>query len=57
MQMICSFGAYTGIFTCETPISVEIQQAFMEHVQTWGLNYGTQEEYDFRMGLFAKKDA
>ena len=57
MNMICSLGVYTGIFTCETPVAVEVQQDFMEHVQTWGLNYGTQEEYDFRMGLFAKKDA
>jgi C1A family cysteine protease len=47
----------SGIFTCEKPISMEVQQAFMEHVQTYGLNYGTQEEYDFRMGLYAAVDA
>ena len=56
MNMICSMAAYTGIYHCETPVSVELQQDFMEHVTQFGLNYGTQEEYDFRMGLFAAKD-
>ena len=54
--MICSMAAYTGLYQCETPISVELQQTFMEHVTRFGLNYGTQEEYDFRMSLFAAKD-
>jgi cathepsin L len=45
-----------GLFQCESPISVEIQQDFMEHVEKYGLNYGTQEEYEFRMGLFAEND-
>jgi hypothetical protein len=29
----------------------------MEHVSTYGLTYGTQEEYLFRQSLFAKRDA
>jgi C1A family cysteine protease len=37
--------------------SVEIQQAFIEHISTHGLTYGTQDEFDFRMSLYAKKDA
>ena len=57
MNMICSMAAYTGIYQCETPVSVELQQSFMEHVTQFGLNYGTQEEYDFRMSLFVTKDA
>jgi C1A family cysteine protease len=36
---------------------VEIQQAFIEHMSTHGLSFGTQEEFEFRMSLFAKKDA
>jgi len=30
---------------------------FMEHVGKFGISYGTTEEYDFRMALFAKRDA
>ena len=29
----------------------------MEHVTRFGLNYGTQEEYEFRMGLYATMDS
>jgi hypothetical protein len=29
----------------------------MEHVANYGISYGTQEEYAFRMEVFAKKDA
>ena len=57
MNMLCTAGAYFGIYTCETPVSVELQQAFIEHVTEYGISYGTQEEFDFRMNLFAKKDA
>jgi hypothetical protein len=34
-----------------------MQQAFANHVSEYGLMIGTQEEYLFRMDLFAKKDA
>jgi hypothetical protein len=37
--------------------SVEIQQAFIEHMSAHGLTYGTQDEFEFRMSLYAKKDA
>ena len=56
MNMLCSAGTYFGLFACETSVSIEIQQDFMEHITSFGLNYGTQEEFDFRMNLFAKKD-
>jgi C1A family cysteine protease len=57
MNMLCSAGAYFSLFVCEVTVSDEIQQDFMQHVNTFGLNYGTQEEYEFRMNLFVKKDA
>ena len=55
--MLCTAGAYFGLAICESPVSVELQQEFMEHVNQFGLNYGTQEEYEFRMNLYTKKDA
>jgi len=42
---------------CEEPVSMEIEQAFVEHTSVYGLSYGTKEEYNFRLSLFAKKDA
>ena len=32
-----------------------IEQEFAKHVEQYGLNYATKEEYDFRLSLFAKK--
>ncbi len=56
MNMLCSAGAYFSLYTCDTPVSEEVQQNFMEHVNTFGLNFGTQQEYEFRMNLYVKKD-
>lgn len=36
---------------------LELQQAFVQHMSEYGISYGTQEEFEFRMSLFAKKDA
>jgi len=57
MNFICNTAAAWGIFQCETPVTTEVQQAFIEHIAEWGLSYGTQEEFEFRMNLFAAKDA
>jgi C1A family cysteine protease len=57
MNFICQSAAYFGLYSCDEPIAMDVQQAFMEHINEFGLSYGTQEEFEFRMGLFAKKDA
>ena len=57
MNFICSAGAMFGLYQCETPVSAEIEQAFMEHISAFGLSYGTQEEYEFRRAIFAEKSA
>ena len=36
---------------------LELQQAFVQHMSEYGISYGTQEEFEFRQNLFAKKDA
>lgn len=36
---------------------MEIEQSFVEHVSRYGLNFGTKEEYNFRLNLFAQMDA
>jgi hypothetical protein len=41
MNLLCSTAAYYGLYTCEDPISLEVQQAFMEHINEFGLSYGT----------------
>ena len=56
MNYVCQAVAFAGIYQCEV-IDSAMQSSFLEHTSKYGLSYGTQEEYDFRMGLFAKKDA
>jgi cathepsin L len=56
MNYLCSTLSLWGM-ECETPVSLEVQQAFMQHVAEFGLSYGTQEELEFRMKIFAEKDA
>jgi KDEL-tailed cysteine endopeptidase len=46
-----------GLYQCDTPVSVEVEQAFIEHISQFGLNYGTSEEYEFRKNIFAEKTA
>jgi len=46
-----------GLFECESPISTVLQVKFANHVSEYGLSFGTQEEYNFRMNEYAKKDA
>ena len=55
MQAILRAVGYNTISQESHP--VELQQAFIEHMSTYGISYGTPEEFEFRMNLFAKKDA
>jgi C1A family cysteine protease len=58
MQKLCKAAAYFGYSQlCEEPVSMEIEQSFVEHVSRHGLNFGTKEEYNFRLNLYAQKDA
>jgi len=56
MNFICGAIATMGIQFCESPVSLEVQQGFIEHMSRFGLSYGTQEEYNFRLQQFAAKD-
>ena len=58
MHKLCKAAAYFGYSQlCEEPVSMELEQSFVEHVSRHGLNFGTKEEYNFRLNLFAQKDA
>ena len=51
--------AAAGIFaTSYTPTDngVSTEQKFAQHVAKFGLSYGTQEEYAFRLDIFAAND-
>lgn len=49
-------GAHLGLFRCERRVPFEHKQKFIEHVAEYGLSYGTDAEFDFRMNLFLEKD-
>jgi len=55
----CAAAAFLGLNMCDntTAVSTHMEQNFITHMAKHGLSYGTQEEYSFRMDLFAKKDA
>ena len=57
LSQVCKAIGGAGIL-CET-VDAEngVQTRFMEHVANYSISYGTKEEYDFRMSLFAKRDA
>ena len=60
MNKLCKAAAWMGYKKLcgeERIHSMEIEQAFVEHVSSYGLMFGTKDEYEFRMSLFAKKDA
>ena len=55
MQQLLKAGTMLGLFKDDqhTP---ELKTAYLEHISEHGLNFATQEEFNFRMELFAKKD-
>jgi Pyruvate/2-oxoacid:ferredoxin oxidoreductase delta subunit len=58
MNTLCKAATFMGYkHFCEESVSMEIEQAFVEHASVYGLSYGTKEEYQFRLSLFAERDA
>lgn len=57
MNYLCHATKMMGIFQCEEAITLQTQQDFMEHMTKFGLNYATTDEFNFRLGLYAKADA
>jgi KDEL-tailed cysteine endopeptidase len=55
----CTAAAFLGVNVCDnaSPITSAVEQTFIEHLAGHGLSYGTSEEYQFRLNLFAQKDA
>ena len=55
----CATAAFLGLKVCDkqTPVSAITEQAFVEHLSAFGISYGTTQEYNFRLNLFAAKDA
>jgi len=57
LNTVCKALAGAGITCTTSDVEGGVQTRFMEHVANYGISYGTQEEYNFRMELFAKRDA
>ena len=55
MQLFCKTAAIVGMDWCQNfKDSQEIETKFVDHVAVHGLQFGTREEYEFRLELFAK---
>ena len=57
LNQVCKALAGAGISCSTSDVEGGVQTRFMEHVANYGISYGTNEEYNFRMSLFAKRDA
>jgi hypothetical protein len=57
MSHFCAAAAILGANLCQndTPIGA-VEQSFIGHMSFHGLSYATQEEYNFRLGIFTLKD-
>ena len=56
MNTLCTAYAMLG-GSCGPRFSAELEASFIEHISAFGLSYGTQEEYEFRLNIFAEKTA
>ena len=54
LNQICK--SFVGGYICTEEMNYGIEPRFQEHISKWGLSYGTKEEYNFRMEIFAKND-
>jgi len=57
MQALCQFAAFSAFCESSADVNFGVEQSFMRHIADFGKSYGTAEEYQFRLGEFAKKDA
>ena len=57
---VCRVTHFFGVDISEckntTATFPQVEQAFVEHISNFGLTFGTQAEYKFRLNLFALKD-
>jgi C1A family cysteine protease len=60
VNIICQAVAYAGLYECDIIIdtsALALEEKFVNHVSNYGISYGTDEEYQFRLQQFAEKDA
>jgi C1A family cysteine protease len=57
----CTAAVFLGLQNSlcgnKSEVVSELEQNFITHVSQHNLSYGTSEEYNFRLAIFAKKDA
>merc|ERR1719223_2527690 len=56
MNTLCSVYAMLG-GNCGSSVSADVEASFIDHMAQFGLSYGTQEEYEFRLNVFNEKTA
>jgi len=56
MNTLYKIAAMAGLSNEDT-VSPIVEQEFIQHIAEYGKSYGTKEEYQFRLALFAEKHA
>jgi len=58
MHLFCKAAAFAGMNKfCHKHHDHGMKKSFVDHMNMHGLSYGTKEEFEFRMNIFADKDA
>jgi hypothetical protein len=57
MQAVKHFMTMFGIHKHGDKNSISaVEQLYVEHISAWGISYGTQEEYSFRLAQFERNE-
>merc|ERR1719272_1625820 len=59
MHHLCKLGVLHEFLNCgsdQLTTTQDLTTQFTEHIGEYGLSYGTEEEFKFRLGLFTQKD-
>jgi hypothetical protein len=55
-MQFCKVASLLGLKGCEKDVEHNVMIKFIQHMNEFGLSFGTKEEFDFRLNLFADKE-
>ena len=57
MNTLYKLASMAGLSTMSGSVNPIVEKEFVQHIAEYGKSYGTKEEYQFRLALFAEKHA
>jgi len=60
LSTVCKMSSWAGLYTCPPSIpqftKSPVEEKFVSHLSEYGLSFATDEEFQFRLSLFAKTE-